>query len=378
MSRTLRHLLVPSLLALVASTAACEIISTVNRSAIGGTSGTGGAGGVGDTSTAAATTTGDMATGSGGSGGGTATTTSGGTGGATSGTGMGGAGGGGGATSSSVGSSSVASSSTGGGCTVAANDCPAPPTCVTAICLAGACSTTFVAGGTPAGPQTAGDCKQNVCNGAGALTSIDDNNDHSGDGEACTNDTCVAGVPSHPPFAGGTDCAAEGPAPKHLCGTIGSAAAGKCVECNSAADCASMVCLTNVCQGATCNDGVKNGAETGIDCGGAACPACGAPTCFDGVKNGNETDIDCGGTCAANCGINQGCFGDFDCVSNDCAVSGCIPAPHCTNAVVDGGETDLNCGGQTCTSCAVGLKCLVNTDCLSKSCNTVVSPHVCN
>ncbi len=123
---------------------------------------------------------------------------------------------------------------------------------MTAICLAGACSTTFVAGGTPAGPQTAGDCKQNVCNGAGALTSIDDNNDHSGDGEACTNDTCVAGVPSHPPFAGGTDCAAEGPAPKHLCGTIGSAAAGKCVECNA----------------------LLGGGETDLNCGGQACAGC--------------------------------------------------------------------------------------------------------
>jgi hypothetical protein len=248
---------------------------------------------------------------------------------------------------------------------------------VTAICVAGACGTGFVAGGTPAGPQTAGDCKQNVCNGAGALTSIDDNNDHVGDGEACTDDICVAGMPSHPPSPGGTDCAAEGPAPKHLCGTVGGAAAGKCVECNSGADCATKVCSNNACQAATCMDGVKNGAETGIDCGGGTCPAC-VVSCFDGAKDGNETDIDCGGTCAANCDIGQGCFGDFDCVSNDCAVTGCIPAPHCTNAVTDLGETDLNCGGQVCNGCTAGLKCTANVDCLSKSCNLAVSPHVCN
>ncbi|MCZ2102567.1 MAG: M12 family metallo-peptidase, partial [Chitinophagales bacterium] len=46
-------------------------------------------------------------------------------------------------------------------------------------------------------------------------------------------------------------------------------------------------------QTATCNDGIKNGKETGIDCGGPDCPAC--PTCNDGIKNGKETGIDCGG-----------------------------------------------------------------------------------
>ncbi|MEW7276994.1 GEVED domain-containing protein [Aquimarina sp. 2201CG1-2-11] len=47
----------------------------------------------------------------------------------------------------------------------------------------------------------------------------------------------------------------------------------------------------------TCNDGVQNGNETGIDCGGS-CPPCQViPTCNDGIQNGNETGIDCGGSC---------------------------------------------------------------------------------
>ncbi len=46
----------------------------------------------------------------------------------------------------------------------------------------------------------------------------------------------------------------------------------------------------------TCSDGVQNGSETGIDCGGS-CPAC--PTCSDGIQNQGETGIDCGGPCAA-------------------------------------------------------------------------------
>ena len=45
----------------------------------------------------------------------------------------------------------------------------------------------------------------------------------------------------------------------------------------------------------TCDDGVQNGNETGVDCGGD-CAAC--PTCDDGVQNGNETGVDCGGDCA--------------------------------------------------------------------------------
>lgn len=45
-----------------------------------------------------------------------------------------------------------------------------------------------------------------------------------------------------------------------------------------------------------CTDGIQNGDETGVDCGGSTCPAC--PTCTDGIQNGNETGIDCGGSCA--------------------------------------------------------------------------------
>ena len=46
----------------------------------------------------------------------------------------------------------------------------------------------------------------------------------------------------------------------------------------------------------TCNDGVQNGDETDVDCGGSSCPAC--PTCSDGIQNGDETGVDCGGSCA--------------------------------------------------------------------------------
>ncbi len=44
----------------------------------------------------------------------------------------------------------------------------------------------------------------------------------------------------------------------------------------------------------SCFDGIQNGTETGVDCGGDCVPC---PTCSDGIQNGNETGIDCGGDC---------------------------------------------------------------------------------
>ncbi len=48
----------------------------------------------------------------------------------------------------------------------------------------------------------------------------------------------------------------------------------------------------------TCNDGIQNGDETGVDCGGSCQPCQTNPTCNDGIQNGDETGIDCGGSCA--------------------------------------------------------------------------------
>ena len=44
----------------------------------------------------------------------------------------------------------------------------------------------------------------------------------------------------------------------------------------------------------TCYNGVQDGSETDIDCGGPNCPAC---PCEDGIQNNGETGIDCGGPC---------------------------------------------------------------------------------
>jgi len=57
----------------------------------------------------------------------------------------------------------------------------------------------------------------------------------------------------------------------------------------------------------TCNDGIQNGQETGVDCGGPTCPPCeAAPTCTDGIQNGQETGVDCGGPTCPPCQV-AGC-----------------------------------------------------------------------
>ncbi|MEL4456865.1 hypothetical protein [Lutimonas vermicola] len=51
--------------------------------------------------------------------------------------------------------------------------------------------------------------------------------------------------------------------------------------------------------GASCFNGIKDGTETGVDCGGPDCGPC--ATCDDGIKNGQETGIDCGGPDCVPC-----------------------------------------------------------------------------
>jgi len=48
----------------------------------------------------------------------------------------------------------------------------------------------------------------------------------------------------------------------------------------------------------TCDDGLQNQDERGVDCGGV-CPAC--FTCSDGIQNGGEEGIDCGGIDCDEC-----------------------------------------------------------------------------
>jgi hypothetical protein len=286
------------------------------------------------------------------------------------------------------------------GCVNGAQDCVslncingscAAPTCVDAL-KNGAETATDCGGGT-CGPCANGlacqngqgprDCQSSVCSGA-----------------ICQVPTCADAVRNGGEV--GIDC--RGPCPA-LCGTG--------LRCELAADCVSSVCTNNLCVAATCNDGVKNAAETAIDCGGGTCGPCAdglacatdqgardcvngvctnnicqAATCNDGVRNGGEVGIDCRGPCPALCGTGLRCVANNDCVSGVCSGNGdnrVCQAPTCNDGVKNGNESDIDCGAAPCGLCANGKACTVGGNCVGTFCNNnicaacdAVSQNPCN
>jgi len=71
------------------------------------------------------------------------------------------------------------------------------------------------------------------------------------------------------------------------CGTVGQSCAGNF-------QCCSNVCMFGQCQ-PSCTDGIKNGTETDIDCGGGTCPTCATgkmcatgADCTSGICSGGQ------------------------------------------------------------------------------------------
>ncbi len=117
-----------------------------------------------------------------------------------------------------------------------------------------------------------------------------------------------------------------------------------------------------ICQPATCTDGVQNENETDVDCGGV-CPPCAngkmcgtgtdpganctnkictngicqAATCTDGVQNGNETDVDCGGGTCPPCNPGQKCDVGGDCVGDNCDITCQCPMNMLPAPIIGGG-----------------------------------------
>ena len=142
---------------------------------------------------------------------------------------------------------------------------------------------------------------------------------------SCTDGACVNIEPGGPCFDDGPACAPG-------------------LTCEGATDTSLGTCTGELAD-PTCDDGVQNGDEEGVDCGGA-CDACEVePTCDDGVENGDEEGVDCGGSCDP-----------------------CEGGPTCDDAEQNGDESDVDCGGGTCDACADGGTCGVADDCASGVC----------
>ena len=137
-----------------------------------------------------------------------------------------------------------------------------------------------------------------------------------------------------------------------------------------------------VCQ-PTDNDGIQNGDEEGVDCGGSATNPCPPANCNDGIQNGTETGIDCGdfiepsicGECpdpTCNDGIQnihvevnnslpEGYVVVFeagiDCDNNPNTSCPDCPLPTCFDGVQNGSETGIDCGGSCVTLCNTIANC---------------------
>ena len=144
---------------------------------------------------------------------------------------------------------------------------------------------------------------------------------------------------------------------------------------------------TDPCPPPTCMDGLHNGTETGIDCGDefGVCPECPDPTCEDGLQNIHielnselpagyvvvvETGIDCDNSPITTCpdcplptcfdGIQNGTETGVDCGGN-CYIL-CSDEETCNNGVMDGSETGIDCDDDpnspcpTCPTCDDDIK----------------------
>ena len=172
-------------------------------------------------------------------------------------------------------------------------------------------------------------------------------------------------------------CAALPGAVDEVCGSCST----QIYECDGTE---ALRCTTEVdCP--ICEDGVLNGDESDIDCGGS-CPLCpiggdcdgpsdcgsgvcdagscvAAASCEDGVENGDETGVDCGGPACEACPNGEGCIDPDDCVTGNCEVDTCYPEPTCDDGRANGLETDVDCGGGVCAGCPGFSACIVAADC---------------
>lgn len=284
--------------------------------------------------------------------------------------------GGGGGSDSSTGGGGAASAgittSTGGMPCMNAADCPGPTSvCGAPTCKSGKCDMTQLLPPGDLYSKLYGDCHLLKCTANGVLVNAVNNADLYDDGNICTKDACTMGVPSNTPMIG-SSCNNNGHCDSQ----------GACVACLEDGDCdGGKKCLNGHCSPSSCMDGALIPPETDADCGGNGCPPCAdskhclnggdcqsgvckippaeallkciAATCVDGVKNGRETDIDCGGLdCQAKCSKNDTCKLGSDCVSGVCQ-SGTCRLETCTDGVKNGAETGIDCGSgvSACPAC---------------------------
>jgi hypothetical protein len=192
-------------------------------------------------------------------------------------------------------------------------------------------------------------------------------------------ETCVDG--------GGPDCTAAG----HFC-AVGAA-------CQDSADCEAGLFCSSLLTCYNCSNGVSDGDETSIDCGGKHCKPCGdlstcasaadcasgncffasstssmgqCVSCFNNLLDGNESCVDGGGGCPNMCRKGDSCRTDADCLTGLCTGGNCTMTPEnaCSDGAMNGVETCEDGGGAICRSIGrlCNTTCGEDSDCSSGAC----------
>ncbi|MFM2152009.1 MAG: hypothetical protein RL199_444 [Pseudomonadota bacterium] len=174
-------------------------------------------------------------------------------------------------------------------------------------------------------------------------------------------------------------------------GTSGKKCAAK-KACKASGDCAAPnVCAAGLCAPDTCANGAldKTKGELGTDCGGSCGPcgtgttctaatqcassvcakvgtattkSCAAPAASDGLKNGDETDVDCGGVAGPGCAYASLCRLDRDCATDMVCQGGRCNFGACGNSTLSQGAND--CGRMCASHCGEGTACRGQLDCV--------------
>jgi hypothetical protein len=211
-----------------------------------------------------------------------------------------------------------------GGCATS-SDCGLSNLCATYTCTAGSCMNSFVPSGQGNLSNTDGDCKKNVCDGNGGMTTIADDGDLPNDNNPCTKDVCSNGALSHPNESstkacgtystcnGQGACVCSDP-PANACPRLGA-------QCGSVTNgCGAQIACPNTCSGVN-------------TCGGAGNPnGCG---CTPVPKNCSF--YQCGGTVSDGCGHVKDCSSSCEsicpgqCTYKTCVASGGAAYCECSD-----------------------------------------------
>ncbi|XXY54198.1 hypothetical protein WME91_24010 [Sorangium sp. So ce269] len=252
---------------------------------------------------------------------------------------------------------------------------PPDPRCGAGRCVDRVCQVDIYPGPLPS--QVRGDCAQLECTQAGDVVVTADPADIYNDGNLCTSDVCSAeNTPVNVPFDNGIslmalyavdqicyeshpfDCIVEDDecGPSRICvPTVGAQHGGgfcapsHCINLRRDTDEADVDC------GGICRRPCEDGSRCAVsqDCISGVClgspKTCQSPTSADGVRNGSETGVDCGGPWSP-CPPGQGCATGADCEAGVCWAAVC-EEPSCIDGVRNGGELDADCGGPACPAC---------------------------